>query len=153
MKILINTQAETEEIAKKLAEIAQPGDVVALHGDLGVGKSVFSRSFIRALTTADEEVPSPTFTLVQIYETEEAELYHFDMYRLENPDDGVELGIEEAFADGVSLIEWPSNLGRYLPWDCLNIEINHGDTGETSRTMNVSSEGNWMLRLKELSIG
>lgn len=63
------------------------------------------------MTTPDEEVPSPTFTLVQIYETEACELYHFDMYRLDAPEDGLELGIEEAFAEGISLIEWPSKLG------------------------------------------
>jgi len=152
MKIQINTQAETEEIARKLAHCAELGDVIALHGDLGIGKSVFSRSFIRALTSPDEEVPSPTFTLVQIYEAGMGELYHFDMYRLEQPDDCLELGIEEAFSEGVSLIEWPSKMGSYLPWDCLNIEITHGDHGETSRTMEFSSQGNWLERLKETDL-
>ena len=149
MKIQINTQAETEEIATKIAQI---GDVIALHGDLGVGKSVFSRQFIRALTTPDEEVPSPTFTLVQIYEADLGEVYHFDMYRLESPDDSLELGIEEAFSEGVSLIEWPSKLGSYLPWDCLNIDITHVEL-ETARTFEFLSEGSWMDRLKEANLG
>lgn len=152
MKIQINTQVETEKIAKEIAKIAKIGDVIALHGDLGVGKSVFSREFIRALTTEDEEVPSPTFTLVQTYEADVGELYHFDMYRLETPDDCLELGIEEAFADGVCLIEWPSKMGTYLPWDCLNIEISNGEC-ETARILEFSSQGPWMDRLKELDLG
>ena len=151
MKIQIKTQAETEKIAHQIAQIADIGDVIALHGDLGVGKSVFSRAFVRALTSEDEEVPSPTFTLVQMYDADLGDLYHFDMYRLESPDDCLELGIEEAFADGVSLIEWPSKMGAYLPWDCLNIEISHGET-ETSRTMEFISQGSWLDRLTETGL-
>ncbi|NVK19853.1 MAG: tRNA (adenosine(37)-N6)-threonylcarbamoyltransferase complex ATPase subunit type 1 TsaE [Methylocystaceae bacterium] len=150
MKINIENQSQTELCAQRIAHISQPGDVIALYGDLGVGKSVFSRAFIRELTTDDEEVPSPTFTLVQIYEAEASEIYHFDMYRLESPDDALELGIEEAFSDGVSLIEWPSKLGNYLPWDCLNIEIAPG-ADDTSRVITLSSQGQWMSRLEEIN--
>lgn len=153
MKIKIDRQSETEKIASQLAAHVQLGDVIALHGDLGVGKSVFARAFIRSLTSLDEEVPSPTFTLVQIYEAEAGELYHFDVYRLEQAEDALELGIEEAFNEGISLIEWPSKLGTYLPWDCLNIEINHDENNETSRVMNFSSNGTWMQRLKEITLG
>ncbi|WP_417819259.1 tRNA (adenosine(37)-N6)-threonylcarbamoyltransferase complex ATPase subunit type 1 TsaE [Terasakiella sp.] len=152
MKIEIKNQNETEEIAQRLATIAEPGDVIALHGDLGVGKSVFSRAFIRAMTSPDEEVPSPTFTLVQIYETEACELYHFDMYRLDAPEDGLELGIEEAFNDGISLIEWPSKLGAYLPWDCLNIKISHNPADQNARHFEFSSQGRWLDRLKEIAL-
>jgi len=153
MKIKIDRQSETEKIAQQLATYVQLGDVIALHGDLGVGKSVFARAFIRALTSDDEEVPSPTFTLVQIYESAKGDLYHFDVYRLENPDDGLELGIEEAFSEGISLIEWPSKLGSYVPWNCLNIEISPDGTHETGRIMSFSSQGTWMQRLKESSFG
>jgi len=153
MKIKIDRQSETEKIASQLAAHVQLGDVIALHGDLGVGKSVFARAFIRSLTSIDEEVPSPTFTLVQIYEVDVGELYHFDVYRLEQADDALELGIEEAFNEGISLIEWPSKLGTYLPWDCLNIKINHDENSETSRVMTFSSNGTWMQRLKEITLG
>lgn len=151
MKINIENQNQTEACAQQIAQIARAGDVIALHGTLGMGKSVFCRAFIRALTTPDEEVPSPTFTLVQIYDTDAAELYHFDMYRLETPDDCLELGIEEAFSDGISLIEWPSKIGTYLPWNCLNIEIAPGDN-PTARTITFSSQGNWLDRLKEIKL-
>lgn len=150
MKINIENQAQTEDLARQIAQRVNPGDVIALHGDLGVGKSVFARSFIRALTSDDEEVPSPTFTLVQIYDADFGELYHFDMYRLESPHDCLELGVEEAFSDGVSLIEWPSKIGSYLPWDCLNIEISHG-AEEDMRVMEFSSQGNWLTRLEGLT--
>jgi len=152
MQIEIKNQNETEALAQRLAHLAQPGDVIALHGDLGVGKSVFARAFIRALTSPHEEVPSPTFTLVQTYDTHEGELYHFDMYRLEHPDDGLELGIEEAFGEGISLVEWPSKLGNYLPWDCLNLEIRHGEESETARHLHFSSQGDWLNRLEETDL-
>lgn len=152
MKIEIENQAQTERLAQQIAALARQGDVLALHGDLGVGKSVFSRAFIRALTSPDEEVPSPTFTLVQIYDSEQGEIYHFDMYRLEQPDDALELGIEEAFNDGISLIEWPSKLGTYLPWDCLHITINNTGQSETARSLEFSSQGTWLSRLKEAPI-
>jgi len=111
------------------------------NGDRRPCKSVFCRAFVRALTTPDEEVPSPTFTLVQQYETDQGELYHYDLYRLETPEDGFELGIEDAFEDGVSLIEWPSKLGAYLPWDCLHVTLGQGEDGDTSRLITVESQG------------
>ncbi|WP_417798784.1 tRNA (adenosine(37)-N6)-threonylcarbamoyltransferase complex ATPase subunit type 1 TsaE [Terasakiella pusilla] len=151
MKINIENQHQTEVCAQRIAQIARAGDVIALHGDLGMGKSVFSRAFIRALTTPDEEVPSPTFTLVQIYDTDAGELYHFDMYRLDSPDDSLELGIEEAFNDSISLIEWPSKLGTYLPWNCLNIEIAPAGH-DTARTLTFTSQGDWLDRLKEITL-
>lgn len=149
MKIDVENQAQTEDLAARLAQIAKPGDVIALHGDLGVGKSAFCRAFIRSLTTPDEEVPSPTFTLVQTYESDFGEIYHFDMYRLEAPDDALELGIEEAFSEGISLIEWPSKLGPYLPWDCLSIDIASLKKA-TQRRFTFSSEGDFLNRLKEV---
>lgn len=153
MNIKIKTQIETEQIAAQLAAHVRVGDVIALQGNLGVGKSVFARAFIRGLCGWDEEVPSPTFTLVQIYEAEIGEIYHFDLYRLERPEDSFELGIDEAFGEGISLIEWPAKLGPYLPWDCLNIEITHGKESETDRVLSVSSQGTWLERLKEVGLG
>lgn len=152
MKFEINTQSETEALAGHVAACVEPGDVIALYGDLGVGKSVFCRAFIRSLTTEDEEVPSPTFTLVQVYDAEGGEVYHFDMYRLEAPDDCLELGVEEAFMDGVCLVEWPTKIGNYLPWDCLKVTIAHGEKGETSRTLSLASVGKWQDRLKGIRL-
>ena len=97
-------EAATRRLGQTLAALARPGDVIMLHGTLGMGKSTLARSFIQALTSADEDVPSPTFTLVQMYEGANGDIWHFDLYRLDKPEDAFELGIEDAFADGISLI-------------------------------------------------
>lgn len=122
-KTFVSTsEAETEALAKKVALMAQKGDVFALYGTLGMGKSVFARAFIQSLTKA-EEVPSPTFTLVQEYQAADFDIYHFDLYRLKSPDEVFELGFEEAVYGGVSLIEWPEKAGAWLPKNIFKIEI------------------------------
>jgi tRNA threonylcarbamoyladenosine biosynthesis protein TsaE len=116
-KIFISeNEAQTIELAQKLAKITKTGDVWALNGTLGMGKTVFARAFIQALSDA-LEVPSPTFTLLQTYATPEFNIYHYDLYRLEKPADVFELGVEEAFYSGVSLVEWPEKMGEFLPRD------------------------------------
>jgi len=113
----------THELAQCLARVAKAGDVIALSGDLGAGKTEFARAFIRTLTDPDEDVPSPTFTLVQTYEGDGPEIWHFDLYRLEHPEDVFELGIEEALHDAISLIEWPDRMGSYIPRDRLEVRL------------------------------
>ena len=119
---LSSSEKQTAEIAEKIAKKAKKGDVFALYGTLGVGKSVFSRAFIKALTNA-EEVPSPTFTLVQIYDAPNFEIYHFDLYRLKSEEEVFELGFEEAVYEGVCLIEWPEKAGHCLPKDIFKVMI------------------------------
>lgn len=116
------TEKETEQLAELFADIAKPGDIFALNGVLGVGKSVFARAFIKKKTKA-EEVPSPTFTLVQAYPTDLCDVYHFDLYRLKDPDEVFELGFEEAVYGNISLIEWSEKAGKWLPKDIFNITI------------------------------
>ncbi len=108
-------ETETLAFAAQFASRLKAGDVVALHGTLGAGKTVFSKGVIQALSPATTEVPSPTFTIVQSYDTEKGTLYHFDFYRLKNPQEAYEIGIEDAFADGICLIEWPDKIGPLLP--------------------------------------
>ena len=108
------TEADTIQIATRLAKQIKKGDVIALYGSLGMGKTVFCRGFIQSFLP-ETEVPSPTFTLLQTYDTEKFPIYHFDMYRLKSPEEAYEIGIEDAFAEGVSLIEWPEKIGRLLP--------------------------------------
>src|ERR1700688_5301802 len=105
--------AATAALAAHIAALARPGDVIALKGELGAGKTSFARAFIRA-RGGDETVPSPTFTLVQVYDLPDGAVWHFDLYRLRQPGDAWELGIEDAFRDGISLIEWPERLGTVL---------------------------------------
>ncbi len=113
----------THELAARLARLAKTGDVIALSGDLGAGKTEFARAFIRTLTEPDEDVPSPTFTLVQTYEGEQNTICHFDLYRLEHPEDIFELGIEDALAEAISLIEWPERMGTYIPRNRLVVRL------------------------------
>ncbi len=141
----------TEVLGGALARLARPGDVIALWGDLGTGKTVLARAFIRALTNAHEEVPSPTFTLVQTYDAPQGAIHHFDAYRLETPQEAFELGIEDAFCDGISLIEWPGRLGSLLPFVRLDIELIHGQEAQ-SRCAILSGPPEWLQRLKEPDI-
>src|SRR6266700_1981101 len=107
-------EAATAALAARIASLARPGDVIALKGELGAGKTSFARAFIRA-RNGREAVPSPTFTLVQTYELPGGAVWHFDLYRLHSPEEAWELGIEEAFHAGIALIEWPERLGSLLP--------------------------------------
>lgn len=113
---------DTEKLAQKFATLAKKGDIFALFGTLGMGKSVFARAFIKQLTTS-EEVPSPTFTLLQTYGAQDFDIYHYDLYRLKSAEEIFELNMEEAMACGVCLIEWPEKMGGYLPRKCIKINI------------------------------
>jgi len=142
----------TARLAAALAPLLRPGDVLALRGELGTGKTTFARALIRALTGSDEDVPSPTFTLVQSYAAPAFDIWHFDLYRLERPEDAIELGIEDAMAEGVTLIEWPERLGPGLPVRCLDIRLAYGD-GETARSVTISGGADWPERLRVLGHG
>ena len=142
--------AATRALAARLAAIARPGDVIALAGDLGAGKTEFARAFINALARRhglpEEEVPSPTFTLVQSYDFPGFIVWHFDLYRLERAEEAWELGIEDAFADGVSLIEWPDRLAGLLPPDALRISLLPGDSPDARRA-EICADAAWAARL------
>ena len=125
--ITTHSPEETAKVAQELASHLQPRDVILLKGDLGTGKSTFARALIQALCGPHTEVPSPTFTLVQTYDTPKFVLWHFDLYRLEHPDEIHELGIEEAFQTGVCLIEWPERLGPQLPKTYVEIQLSYGN--------------------------
>ena len=122
LKITATSEAETQHLAATLAPLAEVGEIITLSGELGTGKTVFARAFINTLGETSE-VPSPTFTLVQSYYLNPKTVHHFDLYRLENSEDAFELGIEELFADGISLIEWPERLGSFLPVERLNLKF------------------------------
>ncbi|HXP95923.1 MAG TPA: tRNA (adenosine(37)-N6)-threonylcarbamoyltransferase complex ATPase subunit type 1 TsaE [Telmatospirillum sp.] len=141
-------EAATAHLAATLAGLAVPGDIFALEGDLGSGKTALARAFIRTLTTDDEDVPSPTFTLAQIYDFDSGTIWHFDLYRLEKAQDALELGIEDAFADGISLIEWPDRLGGWLPVERLTVTLSPGPT-PTARQVRLTGSPAWTTRLQE----
>jgi tRNA threonylcarbamoyladenosine biosynthesis protein TsaE len=117
-------EAATERLGAALAGRLRPRDVVALQGGLGVGKTTLARAILRA-ASGDPGliVPSPTFTLVEIYDTPMGVFWHFDLYRLEEPEQVFELGWEEARADGVALVEWAERLGALLPRERLTVTL------------------------------
>lgn len=133
------TEQQTEELAKSLAKTTQKGDIWALFGTLGMGKSVFARAFIKALTGA-AEVPSPTFTLVQTYPTTDFDIFHYDLYRLKSPEEIWELNIEEAMYNNVCLIEWPEKMGAYLPKNIFRVEIKQDKDKTRQIEIDVSTE-------------
>lgn len=136
MKYVTRNENETCEAARAFAKTVQAPLVICLTGDLGAGKSVFSRAMIRALCGDDTlTVPSPTFTLLQMYECDTAPIYHFDLYRLDDPEDVLALGWDDAMDEGISLIEWPDKAGGYLPSDCIHIIISIEDA--QTRTITI----------------
>ena len=122
------TEIETVKLAESFAEKTKKGDVFALYGTLGMGKSVFARAFVKKISDTDD-VPSPTFTLVQTYDSSKGEIHHFDLYRLKHPDEVFELGFEDMVYNGISLIEWPEKAGGWLPKDIIKINIVSHETG------------------------
>lgn len=123
-------EAATLALGQKLATHLKPADIVAMRGDLGAGKTTLSRGIIVALT-GESEVPSPTYTIIQTYEGDDSEIWHCDLYRIENPDDILELGLLDAFEDSICLIEWPDKMGDYLPDNIITISIRFNGTGRT----------------------
>ncbi len=145
-EIKLDTLADTEALARRIAPHLRAGDVIALHGGLGAGKTTFARALIRVLSGDDIEVPSPTYTLVQTYDGPGFQIFHFDLYRLETPDDVHELGWDET-ATGLALIEWPDRAGAHLPKWRLDLTLNiHDET----RTATLEPRGeDWQTRLHE----
>lgn len=119
----------TEALGRRLAALARSGDTILLEGPIGAGKSCLARAFIRARLGREEEVPSPTFTLVQVYEAGGVEVWHADLYRLTHPDEVWELGLDDAFETAICLVEWPDRLGAHVPTDALRIRLDTAGDG------------------------
>lgn len=137
----LDDEAATQRLGAAVARSLQVGDAVCLSGPLGAGKSTLARALIRTLTHADEEVPSPTFTLAQTYEAA-FPVTHFDLYRLASADEAAELGLDEALEGGAAVIEWPQRLEGRLPHSRLDIEIEiEGDARRARLTPHGDFEG------------
>lgn len=143
-EITLPDAAATLAFGARLGARLEAGDVVCLIGGLGAGKTTLARGAISAWTGAEEEAPSPTYTLVQTYEGAKGELWHCDLYRLKRPEDAFELGLEDAFAFAATLIEWPERLGGALPADRLEINLAPEADG---RRATLKAHGAWRTRL------
>lgn len=142
---------EMRRFAVALAGVATPGDCIALSGDLGAGKTSFAQAFIASLLKTPEPVTSPTFTLIQHYESGKGfRILHADLYRLKSAEELTELGLEEAFDTHVSLIEWPEMASAYLPPHALHVVLEH--IGEDSRKLTLySAADTWKQRIRQLA--
>jgi len=142
---------ETARFAASLAPGLRAGDVLLLEGQIGSGKTHFARALIQARLDADgaplEDVPSPTFTLVQTYDTGRIEIWHADLYRLTHPDEVEELGLAEAFTEAICLVEWPDRLGDLAPSGALVLHFAPGN-GPDARIVSASADDPaWSARL------
>jgi tRNA threonylcarbamoyladenosine biosynthesis protein TsaE len=140
---MIIDEAALAVVASRIARILRSGDVIALSGDLGAGKTTFARGLLRGLGWTGE-VPSPTFTLVQTYDTDPP-LWHVDLYRLDTPDDADALGLDDAWDEAAVVIEWPERLGARLPADALRLHLDGAGTSTRRLTATVPKawEGRW----------
>lgn len=144
--MILADEAATVRLGRAIAAVLRPGEAVCLSGPLGAGKSVLARALVRALTTPGEEVPSPTFTLVQLYEGPRLSVSHFDLYRLTSADEAYEIGLDEALDQGAAVIEWPERLEGRLPADRLDVEIGLVEDDAEARRVRLVAHGAWKGR-------
>ena len=149
--VVMYSESELAAWGARLAKVLRVGDIIALEGNLGSGKTTMARAIIRAVYGERTVVPSPTFTLVQIYEGERLPIWHCDLYRLKDPEETLELGLDEAYQEAVTLIEWPSRLGAALPNHALHLRLENGaSTDENIRRMFLSGNERWQASLDSL---
>ena len=116
MEYISTSEKQTQEIAGKIAKQLNVGDVVLLQGDLGAGKTAFVKGIVKSFGGKAQEVTSPTFTIVNTYALSKVKIYHFDLYRIENPEELFNIGIEEyLYGDGICFVEWPERAMSLLP--------------------------------------
>jgi tRNA threonylcarbamoyladenosine biosynthesis protein TsaE len=156
MRVELPNADATTRLGQVIAPLLAPGDAVLLYGPLGMGKSTLARGLIRALTSPDEDVPSPTFTLVQFYESDPP-VAHFDLYRLTRPEEAFEIGLDEALDDGCVVIEWPERLGedpgRFLGPNRLTITLSEQGANDLGgRLATVSGAGRWEQQIDHVRL-
>lgn len=127
-QIDLQDEEATRQLGVRLARALQPGDLVLLQGDLGMGKTALARSIIQTLAGASIDVPSPTFILAAPYDLPAFPVMHYDLYRLNDPSEADELGLEDALEDGAVLVEWPEILGEAIADDAVRLRLSGADT-------------------------
>ncbi len=149
IEIVLAGLAATDALGARIAAGLRTGDAVALEGDLGAGKTTLARAILRSLGVMDD-VPSPTFTLVQQYETPRLAVRHYDFYRIEDPRELEELGLDEALDDGAALIEWPERAPERVPADALRICLSIGS--DRLRYARLMGPRRWAEIFRDLSV-
>ncbi len=147
-KFISKSESETKKFAKKLAAKLKPKDILVLTGDLGSGKTKFVEGFL-SYFGLENEISSPTFTIVNEYKKDDINIYHFDVYRLENSSEFLEIGGEEYFENGICLIEWGELIEDVLPKNFIHIVFEKDENDENVRVLNIKAIGN-NLKLEDL---
>jgi tRNA threonylcarbamoyladenosine biosynthesis protein TsaE len=148
----LETPAETAKLAMQIGARLRPGDCILLEGGIGAGKTHFARSLVQSILLEPEDVPSPTFTLVQIYDTTVGEVWHADLYRLSSIEDVQELGLIDAFETAICLIEWPEKLGPLRPENALSIKFAPDDRDELCRHLTFDwSDMKWNQMMEDIA--
>lgn len=151
----LETADDAADFASLFSSHLKSGDCILLSGPVGAGKTHFARSIIQAMMALDgevEDVPSPTFTLVQVYETSCGEIWHTDLYRLSHVDELAELGLEDAFDTAITLVEWPDRLGSMRPIRCLDLRFSMPDIETDVRVLDITPIGSgwdWLAEIVE----
>ncbi len=148
--LCLTSPDQTAAWAQRLGAVLQPGDCVLLTGQIGAGKTHLCRQLIQSLLPVPEDVPSPTFTLVQTYDTPACEIWHADLYRLSSTDEIEELGLTEAFDTAICLVEWPDRLGDLTPSDALSLTLTPAQDANTRILTLTWSAPKWDKTLHSL---
>lgn len=152
LKLTLRSPQDTAALAARLGAALRPGDAILLDGAIGSGKTHFARALVQSVLSVPEDVPSPTFTLVQVYDTQIGEIWHSDLYRLSSVEEVEELGLIEAFDTSICLIEWPEKLGALTPDAALLIRFAADPDGPDMRHLDLSwTDPKWTTRLEGTS--
>jgi tRNA threonylcarbamoyladenosine biosynthesis protein TsaE len=143
-QINIDSLASLKTLAGKIASLANIGDIILLKGELGSGKTSFAKYFINSISKHDQNVTSPTFNILQIYDCENFSAWHYDFYRIETEEEIVNLGLDDAFSNGVSIIEWPEKIRSFLPQASLEIHFSFTEK-HNSRLLTISGSEKWTI--------
>lgn len=142
---------ETERLARMFTPYCSSGATVLLNGPIGAGKSLFARALISALLDEPEDIPSPTFTLVQVYQTKKFEIWHSDLYRISDPYDVIELGLDDAFESAFCIIEWPDRLGGFTPQSTISVDLESLDNDDHRRILLSSESKHWLPLIGDIN--
>jgi tRNA threonylcarbamoyladenosine biosynthesis protein TsaE len=141
----------TKRFAERLGSHLRPGDTLLLEGEIGAGKTHFARSLIQSIQTTPEDVPSPTFTIIQTYVTRLGDVIHADLYRISAPDEIHELGLLDAFGTQICLVEWPDRLGPEAPSEALTLRFRHGDKEDLRLLAMFGDQDTWTPRVEDFA--
>ena len=151
LDLILDSPEATRRFAARIGACLRPGDTILLEGEIGAGKTHFARTLIQSVQTTPEHVPSPTFTLIQSYDTARGEIIHADLYRLSGPEEIAELGLLDAFGTQICLVEWPDRLGPDAPATALTLRFEPGEGPDTRRITAHGDRHFWADRVGDLA--